>query len=215
MKILLLEDDAILAESLQEFLEIEGFSVDVAKSGEEVYDLTYKNSYNLYIFDINLPKDSGFEVLKNLQNANDTTPTIFISALVDIASITKGFDLGACDYIKKPFDPMELVIRIKRNYQTEELLKYKDISYNPKTKEITKSGNSIILGNIQLEIFDKLIKNLNTTVDSFELLELFENPNSNALRVTISKLKSKLDLDIKNIRGRGYRLEEVWSRGFS
>ena len=209
MKILLLEDDTILAESLQEFLELEGFMVDAAKSAEEVYDLTYKNAYDLYIFDINLPKDSGFEVLKNLQNANDTTPTIFISALVDIASITQGFKLGACDYIKKPFDPMELVIRIKRNYQREELLKYKDISYNPNSKEIIKNGKSITLGNIQLEIFDKLIKNINTTVESFELLELFESQNGNALRVTVSKLKSKLDLNIKNVRGRGYKLEEV------
>ena len=209
MKILLLEDDTILAESLQEFLELEGFCVDVANSAQEVYDLTYENSYDLYIFDINLPKDSGFEVLKNLQNANDTTPTIFISALVDIVSISKGFDLGASDYIKKAFDPMELVIRIKRNYQKEELLKYKDITYNPQTKEIVKDGKSVVLGSIQLEIFDKLIKNINVPVDSFELLELLENPNGNALRVTISKLKSKLNLNIKNIRGRGYKLEEV------
>ena len=209
MKILLLEDDTILAESLQEFLELEGFSVDVAKSAQEVYDLTYENSYDLYIFDINLPKDSGFDVLKNLKDADDTTPTIYISALVDIASISKGFDLGASDYIKKPFDPMELVIRIKRNYQKEELLKYKDITYNPQTKEIVKDGKSVVLGSIQLEIFDKLIKNINVPVDSFELLELLENPNGNALRVTISKLKSKLNLNIKNIRGRGYKLEEV------
>jgi len=209
MKILLLEDDTILAESLQEFLELEGFSVDVAKSAQEVYDLTYENSYDLYIFDINLPKDSGFNVLKNLKDADDTTPTIYISALVDIVSISKGFDLGASDYIKKPFDPMELVIRIKRNYQKEELLKYKDITYNPQTKEIVKDGKSVVLGSIQLEIFDKLIKNINVPVDSFELLELLENPNGNALRVTISKLKSKLNLNIKNIRGRGYKLEEV------
>lgn len=209
MRILLLEDDTILAESLQEYLELEGFSVDVAKSGEEVYNLTYSYSYDIYIFDINLPKDSGFEVLKNLKNADDTTPTIYISALIDIDSITKGFNLGACDYIKKPFDPMELIIRIKRIYPQEELIKYKDLSYNTNNREILKDGKSIAITGIQLGIFDKLIKNINTTVDSFELLELLENQNGNALRVTISKLKSRLNLDIKNIRGRGYRLEEV------
>ena len=209
MKILLLEDDAILAESLQEFLELEGFSVELAKSAEEVYNLTYTNIYDLYIFDINLPTDNGFEVLKNLKNANDTTPTIYISALVDINSISKGFSLGACDYLKKPFDPMELVIRINQKYKQEKVIKYKDITYNPKHKEILKSGESIRLGNIQLALFDKLIQNINTTVNSFELLELLDNPNGNALRVNMSKLKSKLNLDIKNIRGRGYRLEEV------
>ena len=213
MKILLLEDDTILAESLQEFLELEDFSVDIAKCADEVYELTYSNSYDLYIFDINIPSDSGFEVLKSLQDSGDTTPTIFISALVDIASITKGFNLGASDYIKKPFDPMELVLRIKRNYQIDEVLKYKDVTYNPLTKEVTKNGKSVMLGAIQLAIFDKLIKNINVIVDSFELLELLDNPNANALRVTISKLKTKLDLNIKNIRGRGYKLEEIWSWG--
>jgi len=209
MRILLLEDDAILAESLQEFLELEGFSVDIAKNGEEVYELTFNNNYNLYIFDINVPKDNGFEVLKHLKEANDNTPTIYISALTDINSITKGFDLGACDYIKKPFDPMELVIRIKRKYLQNSDITYKDISYNPRTKEIFKNSKIVNLGEIQLAIFDKLMKNKNKIVSQYELIELLDNQNSNALRVAISKLKNKLDLDIKNIRGRGYILEEI------
>lgn len=209
MRILLLEDDAILAESLQEFLELEGFSVDLAKSGEEVYDLTFQNSYNLYIFDINVPKDNGFEVLKHLKEADDNTPTIYISALTDIDSITKGFDLGACDYIKKPFDPMELVVRIKRKYVQDSDIVYKNIRYNPKTKEIFKDNQIVNLGEIQLAIFDKLMKNINKIVPQYELMELLDTPNANALRVAISKVKNKLELNIKNIRGRGYILEEV------
>ncbi len=209
MKILLLEDDTILAESLQEFLELEGFIVDVANCADDAYDLTYKNAYDFYIFDINLSGDNGFEVLKNLKNANDTTPTIYISALVDIDSITKGFNIGACDYIKKPFDPMELVVRIKQQYKKNDLIKYKDIVYNPNSKIVTKNGEDISLGNIQFAIFDKLIRNINSVVDNVELLELLETSNGNSLRVTISKLKNRLDLDIKNIRGRGYILEEV------
>ncbi len=208
MKILLLEDDAILAESLQEFLELEGLSVDIAKNGQEVYDLTFKNSYNLYIFDINVPKDNGFEVLKHLKASDDNTPTIYISALTDINSISKGFDLGACDYIKKPFDPMELVIRIKRKYLQDSIV-YKDIRYNPITKEIFKNNQVVKLGEIQLAIFDKFIKNINKIIPKYELIEFLDNQNSNALRVAISKLKNKLDLDIKNVRGRGYILEEI------
>lgn len=215
MRILLLEDDTILAESLQEFLELEGFNVDIAKNAETVYDLTYNNSYDLYIFDINLQGESGFNILKNLKDADDSTPTIYISALVDIQSISKGFALGAHDYIKKPFDPMELVLRIKQKYQQEELIKYGNVTYNPVNKEVKKDNKHIDLGNIQLSLFDKFIRNINNIIDSHELLELLDTQNSNALRVAISKLKTKLDLDIKNVRGRGYKLEEVWNRVLS
>ncbi len=210
MKILLLEDDEILCESLQEFLESEGFEVDVAHDGEEVYDLTYEKSYDLYIFDINVPKENGFDVLKRLKEADDTTPTIYITALTDIESISKGFSLGAEDYIKKPFDPEELVIRIKSKYLKEnEEIVYKDIVYNPVTKELRKDGKVIGLGEVQQAIFHELITNIGKVVSTYRLMEQLEHQNSNALRVNLAKLKSKLDLDIKNIRGQGYILEKV------
>lgn len=210
MRILLLEDDALLAESLKEFLELEDFIVDLAINGEEVYELTFNNRYDLYILDINVPKDNGFEVLKHLKEAGDNTPTIYISALTDINSISKGFNLGAIDYIKKPFDPMELVVRIKNRFlQNSNEIEYKDIKYNIETKEIYKKDKLINLGEIQLAIFDKLIKNKNKIVLQEELIEYLDKQSSNALRVAISKLKNKLDLNIKNVRGKGYILEEI------
>lgn len=210
MRILLLEDDALLAESLKEFLELEGFIVDLAINGEEVYELSFNNRYDLYILDINVPKDNGFEVLKHLKEAGDNTPTIYISALTDINSISKGFNLGAIDYIKKPFDPMELVVRIKNRFlQNSNEIEYKDIKYNIETKEIYKKDKLINLGETQLAIFDKLIKNKNKIVLQEELIEYLDKQSSNALRVAISKLKNKLDLNIKNVRGKGYILEEV------
>ena len=216
MRILLLEDDALLAESLKEFLELEGFIVDLAINGEEVYELSFNNRYDLYILDINVPKDNGFEVLKHLKEAGDNTPTIYISALTDINSISKGFNLGAIDYIKKPFDPMELVVRIKNRFlQNSNEIEYKDIKYNIETKEIYKKDKLINLGETQLAIFDKLIKNKNKIVLQEELIEYLDKQSSNALRVAISKLKNKLDLNIKNVRGKGYILEEVWARIFS
>jgi DNA-binding response OmpR family regulator len=182
----------------------------LAYEGEEVYKLTYQNSYDLYIFDINVPKDNGFEVLKNLKDADDKTPTIYITALTDLNSISKGFELGADDYIKKPFDPEELVIRIKSRYQKkDDFISYKDIEYNPQTKEVKKSGKVISLGEVQLNIFHKLIINQGHIVDIYTLMDLLEQPNPNALRVNLAKLKTKLDLDIKNIRGQGYILEKV------
>ena len=135
LKILLLEDDKILCESLKELLESEGFRVDAAHRGTEVFDLTFSNRYDLYILDINVPDTDGFDVLSELRNAGDSTPTIYITAMTDINSISKGFSIGAEDYIKKPFDPEELVIRIKSKYQrTGNWIKLGDVRYDPVSK---------------------------------------------------------------------------------
>ena len=102
MKILLLEDDQILCASLKEFLELDGYSVDIAHRGPEVFDLTFSKTYDLYILDVNVPEVDGFDVLSALKDAGDTTPAIYITALTDIISISRGFKIGAEDYIKKP-----------------------------------------------------------------------------------------------------------------
>ena len=149
MKILLLEDDQILCDSLREFLELEGYQVDVAHRGPEVFDLTFTQKYDLYILDVNVPEVNGFDVLSSLKDAGDETPAIYITALTDINSISKGFAIGAEDYIKKPFDPEELLIRIKRKYQKDDVLLYlNDIVYNPVTRVLQKDGQTIGLGDV-------------------------------------------------------------------
>ncbi len=210
MKILLLEDDQILADSLREFLELEGYKVDVAHRGPEVYDLTFIKTYDLYILDVNVPEINGFEVLSSLKDAGDETPAIYITALTDINSISKGFAIGAEDYIKKPFDPEELLIRIKRKYQKEDVALYlNDIVYNPVTRILQKEGQTIGLGDVQENIFHTLITEQNKIVDSYTLMDFLEQPTANALRVNIAKLKNKLGIEIKNIRGRGYMIEKI------
>lgn len=211
MKILLLEDDKILCASLQEFLELEGYTVDVAHRGLEVFDLTFEKEYDLYILDVNVPDVDGFDVLSSLKEAGDTTPAIYITALTDINSIAKGFEIGADDYIKKPFDPEELVIRIKRKYQQEKevLLYLNDIVYNPTSKVLQKSGVTIGLGEVQQNIFHTLMVEQNKIVNSYTLLDFLEQPSANALRVNLAKLKNKLDINIKNIRGQGYMIENL------
>jgi len=210
MNILLLEDDKILCESLKEFLELEGYHVDTAHRGSEVFDLTFKNRYDLYILDVNVPEVNGFDVLEALKEAGDETPAIYITALTDINSISKGFKIGAEDYIKKPFDPEELVIRIKSKYQQNDVhYCCNDICYNPVTKVIQKNGKTIGLGEVQQNIFHELMVNQNKIVDSYVLMEFLEQPNANALRVNLAKLKSKLGIEIKNIRGQGYMIENL------
>ena len=210
MNILLLEDDKILCDSLKEFLELEGYCVDVAHRGSEVFDLTFDKKYDLYILDVNVPEINGFDVLSSLREADDRTPAIYITALTDISSISKGFAIGAEDYIKKPFDPEELVIRIKSKYQHEdELFYHKDICYNPTTKVIQKGSQTIGLGEVQKNIFHALMVHQNKIVDSYTLMDFLEQPSANALRVNLAKIKNKLGIEIKNIRGQGYMIENI------
>ena len=210
MEILLLEDDQILCDSLKEFLELEGYEVDVAHRGPEVFDLTFTKTYDLYILDVNVPEINGFDVLSSLKDAGDETPAIYITALTDINSISKGFEIGAEDYIKKPFDPEELVIRIKRKYQKEDVvLQINDIIYNPVTRVLQKEGQTIGLGDVQQNIFHTLMTEQNKIVDSYRLMDFLEQPSANALRVNLAKLKNRLGIEIKNIRGQGYMIEKI------
>ena len=210
MKILLLEDDSILSSTLVKLLTLEDYDVTLAQDGNEVLDFTYENQYDLYLFDINVPYISGTDLLKELRDSGDTTPAFFISALIDINSISTGFDVGCDDYIKKPFDFDELLIRIrsvlKKSYGD---LTYKDIKYNSATKEIVKDNKIINMGSVETAIFELFIKNIASTIIKDDIFDLMDNPTAVALRVQISRLKKTLDLDITNIRGIGYRLEKV------
>jgi len=207
MKILLLEDDYILNETLSIFLEKAGYKVDGALSIEEAESLSFENSYDLYLLDINLPTGNGLDFLKSLRIAEDYTDVIFITALHDMDSMALGFELGAMDYIKKPFNPQELLIRIKAKFD-KPVLEYNNISFDKQSKILKIDGKVIDLGYIQLSILEKLLSNLNKIVIKDEIL-LDINISDVALRVAITKLKQKLGIEIKNIRGKGYMLEEL------
>ncbi|WP_457563737.1 response regulator transcription factor [Caminibacter pacificus] len=208
MKILLLEDDFTLADTLKEVLESEGFEVDIANNAQEAYEKTFNEKYDLYIFDINLPDENGIEVLKNLRDADDETPTIYITALTDLNTMSKAFDAGADDFIKKPFEPEELLIRLKAKLKPHhDIIKINDIEYDPQTKEVKKNGKIISLGFVLKDIFHELITNKNKVVPKDRLLELTNAHSDATLRVNITKLKNKLGIDIKNIRGEGYTIE--------
>ncbi len=208
-KILLLEDDTLLAQTLKELLESEGYLVSLAKSGNSAIDESYENSFDLYIFDINVPDISGIELLKSLRDADDTTQTIFISALVDLNSISKAFEVGADDYIKKPFFPEELLIRVNSKLATpNSIIILNNLEYNPQTKLLKKDGHILVLGETQERLFDTFIQNIGQVLDREILLECLEKPTPTALRVAITKLKQTTGLNIKNLRGIGYTLEQ-------
>lgn len=207
-KILLLEDDLLLAETIKEMLEENGYRVDLAASGEEAAEFTYINRYDLYIFDINVPEISGFELLEALREASDRTATIFMSAMVDIKSIAKGFELGAQDYLKKPFYPEELLIRVKAKLSApDELFVCGDFSFDEKKNEFKRAGERLSLGEVQQRLFKEFYHNQERVVDKELLLECLEHPSATALRVAINKLKQTTGLPIENVRGIGYVLE--------
>ena len=111
-KILLLEDDKLFNETLQDFLQEEGFSVDCVLDPYSALDLSYENNYNLYLFDVNLPYETGFELLQKLRESGDETPCIFITSRADKTSLKQGFTQGGDDYITKPIDLDELLLRV-------------------------------------------------------------------------------------------------------
>jgi len=206
-KILLLEDDPNLSKTLIKYLEINGYEVDWAKNGEEAIDLSYDNSYALYLFDINVPLLSGVDVLTALREAEDFTPTIIISAMIDVATVTKGFVAGADDYVKKPFDPEELLVRIKsKTAMLKTKIIFKDFEIDLKSQKVLYKKEIISLPNVQKKLLFSLIQNNPNPVSKDELMILLEKPTDLALRVNINKLKKSLNLEIKNIRGVGYKI---------
>ena len=210
MRILLLEDDKMLAQTLKEILENNGYFVDLAYTYDQAVDFSYDGSYDLYLFDINLPEEDGISLAKSLKNAQDNTPVIFITALTDIDTITEAFNLGAEDFIKKPFYPQELLIRIEHKFKKQEQsLIYMDLELDIENEIVKKNGKIVDVGYNQFNILKALIENIGKPVKKDKLIELLDTPSDVGLRVMLNKIKKRFDLDIKNIRGKGYFLEKL------
>lgn len=208
-RILLLEDDVELAQTLEELLEQNGYGVTTVHNAQEAIDASYEGKYDLYIFDINLPDITGIELLESLRHAQDATPVMFISALVDLDTISKGFRAGADDYIKKPFFPEEILIRIEAKLASNSKdIEYGSLSYSPAKKELYKDGHILPLGEVQLCLCDLFMHNIGKVLDKLILMDCLTHPSDTALRVAINKLKHTTGLEIKNVRGVGYILEK-------
>ncbi len=208
-RILLLEDDIALGETIQELLTDNKYMVDYAINGNDAIDFSYDNKYDLYIFDINVPDIDGLDILKSLRDADDSTPTIFISAMTDLKTVLKGFEVGGDDFVKKPFYPEELLVKVGLKLSTEEeKISFASITYFPKDERILKNGKDIYLTHVQLNLFKLFIKNTNRIIVKDELYECLEKPSENALRFHINRLKNSTGFNIKNIRGSGYILEK-------
>ena len=217
-KIMVLEDNELLVETLEEFLSDNGYMVRIAKRGNEAIKLVYEEKFDLYLLDVKVPDISGFEFLKSLRDAGDTTPAIFLTSLNDQESLAEGFNLGGDDYIKKPFDLGELLFRIKavlsRVYNEEkDTLEIDNIyTIHKSRKRVYKQGEELDINLKDFELLTLLVENRGKVVTKEMIVEkLWKNEEANpgSIRVYITNLKKIFGKDrISNIRGIGYRFEE-------
>jgi DNA-binding response OmpR family regulator len=207
IRLLLLEDDPLLAKSLIKVLKKNSFEVVWAQNGIEGSSIVYDEKFDLYLFDINLPQYNGDDLLADLRKAEDFTPCILISALVDIASITKGFSSGADDYIKKPFDIDELLVRIyAKTNKLKKTILYKNFEYFIDENKLLRDNQEVILAYKLKMILVLLLKNYPNPVSQEYFTEHLDDISNLSLRVHITKLKQKTGIDIQNIRAIGYKL---------
>lgn len=221
MKILLLEDELMLRSSIEEYLEALNHKVIGFSSGEIALNSLKEAIYDLLVLDINVPKMSGLELLKELNNLEIVTPTIFISANIDIEDISEAFDLGACDYLKKPFHLKELGIRIDRIKKEQEIkssqrmLLSNKYYFSKKESVLFYNNAPQTLTKKQLQILTLLSENIGIVVD-FEKFRSFvwnDEPVDNAtIRAEISRFRKSLKEDfISNIKGVGYKIDKYYS----
>jgi len=214
-KLLLVEDDIMLSETLQEYLESKGFQVDVVFSGEEALQKAYENNYDLLLLDVMVPGIDGFELLKKIRQ-NKETPAIFITSLNSVDAVEKGFKSGGDDYIRKPFALKELLLRIeallKREFRThqERIDLGNGTLFEPKEGVLYKDEKPINLNQKELRLLKLFLKHPNEVLSHEkiydELWDYDETPSDMALRTYIKNLRKILGKEkIESIKKHGYK----------
>ena len=217
VKILLMEDDPVLSDILLDFLS-ESFDIDYAFNADEVYRQIGSSKYDIFIFDINVAGKTGLELLVELREFNDTTPTIIITAYTDTQYLKKAFELGANDYIKKPFELEELQARIQNtqklfNIESESKIDIaQDIIFTPELREIKNKEEPTYLSQKDTDILLYFINNAKRVVTNEELTQNiwnFDNiPSDATIRSHIRTLREIIGKDkIQTLRGVGYKYE--------
>ena len=213
MRILIVEDDETIREGLKYCLEYEGFEVSLASCGNE--SLPFIKEADLVLLDVNLPDINGFDLFKKIKEINDI-PIIFLTANDLETSIVYGLDMGADDYITKPFKTRELISRIKnalrRNKQNTDTIKIKDVVIDMKQAKVLKNGIDVNLTALEYKILLTLALNPNTTFTREKLLADVWDVNEeyvydNTLTVYIKRIREKVGSGIiDTVRGIGYKI---------
>jgi DNA-binding response OmpR family regulator len=216
-KILLLEDDINLSETVEEFLSEEGFDVEAVYDGQSAEESIYERAYDLLLLDVNVPSPNGFELLKSSREQGKTTPAIFITSLNSTDDLSKGFESGCDDYIRKPFALQELLLRInnilKRNFyhNPNETLKVdENLSYDVKADELLDNGKKVALHNKEKLLLKLFLQHANEQISHEVIYQHLwgfdEDPSDDALRTYIKNLRKVIGKErIVSIKRYGYK----------
>ena len=212
VRILVLEDDQLFNETLEDFLEEEGYEVETAMDPYSALEMSYKHIFDLYLFDVNLPYENGFDLLQKLRQSGDTTPAIFLTSREDKGSLAEGFEKGADDYMKKPIDLDELLLRIQavlRRQIRQERVVIGKYSLDTVAKILYLDGEALDVTKKAIELLLLLIQSKGEVVSSDEIKNRLwaagQSASDGALRVYITQLKKYFHDNIVNVRGVGYR----------
>jgi DNA-binding response OmpR family regulator len=224
-KILIVEDDESITLGLQMNLEAEGYSVVVAKDGEEGFARAKAERFDLMVLDVMLPRLNGFELLRSLRAGGETLPVVMLSARGEEMDKVMGLELGAEDYITKPFGLAELLARVKAvlrrdgivKRRGEQLLRAADLEVNPRTREVRRDGELVELTATEFDVLWCLIEASDRALTREEVLLKVWGPGHHVTLRTIDnfvlQLRSKLEADpteprhLVTVRGVGYRFK--------
>ncbi len=211
-EILLLEDDALFAETLADFLEEEGYGVEVVHDPQSAFERTYERHFDLYLFDINLPFQSGLETFRQLRDSGDRTPLIFLTSRMDRESLLEGFGIGAEDYLRKPVDLEELSARIRavlRRFSCGEERQLGRYVMDPRSRDLLFEGKTLKVGRKIYDLLELLLSREGRVVTQEEIRQRLwrneEEASEGAVRVYITRLKKLFPGAVENVRGVGYR----------
>ncbi|MGM9509289.1 response regulator [Larkinella sp. GY13] len=222
MKILLVEDEERLASFIRKGISAEGYEVEVAYDGRAGLALFRREIYDLIILDVNLPQINGFELCRLIRSENETIPVLMLTALDSLADKSDGFNAGADDYLAKPFEFQELLLRLRAltrrsGSRPKQILRLADLELNLDTKTVTRAGKRIDLTTREYALIEYLMLNKGKIISRVDISErvwsLNFDTNSNVIDVYISYLRKKIDKDfsprlLHTIVGMGYVLRE-------
>lgn len=217
MKILVVEDEHKIANSIKKGFEQEKWVCDLAFDGEEGYDLASSNSYDCIVLDLMLPKKNGLSISKELRNQNIHTPIIMLTAKGELADKINGFDSGADDYLVKPFAFEELIARVNAISRRPEKIiedqyEINNLILNTKRQEVFLNNKEVTLSKKEYLLLEYLIKNRGKVVSKDEIMskvwDYDTNILPNTIEVFIKYIRNKIGNGfIKTIRGFGYKIE--------
>ena len=215
-QILLVEDDETLSELISEYLSEQGYDVTVRADAKAALDTAYERNFDILILDVKLPKGDGFSLLRELRRLGDDTPAIFTTSLNALQDLEIGYKSGCDDYLKKPYELKELLLRIqilikrKFSHVNDEFIELNGgYKFYPSSKTLRQNGQIVNLSNKESELLALFLENKNTLLSKDTIFENIwnygEEPSELSLRVYVKNLRRILGKDaIVNRRGDGY-----------